>query len=388
LISNFAENRIIKMQKIHKLISFFLVAFSLFVTSSLSAQGFTDLQLSLHKGSIFAHAESVDYISGNTLMAQVDLLDRTKGQKAWQKAYGFPTWGVGLMYLDFGNSWLKQGVSIVTFIEPHIIRTNRFELSYRVGFGAAFVTNPYDSISNPQNIMHGSSMNFTMQGMINLHYKLSEKATINGGVSLTHFSNGAFKKPNKGSNVNAFSLGMTYNLKQAQASFHPKELTPSDKLVYDTKGLDWYVSLGFGIKENNPPGDEPFSGDKYGVYLAQIYAGKRLNYKSNLLFGINLIDNRSVKFKREEAQANGRDLDSKDYKRIAIVVGHELTISKVALLTQLGYYAYNPYSYVDRSIFQRYGAKYYFNKNIFGGFSLYTHFAKAEIIEYSVGYKF
>jgi hypothetical protein len=207
-------------------------------------------------------------------------------------------------------------------------------------------------------------------------------------VGITHFSNGAFKKPNKGSNVNAFSLGMTYNLKQPQASFHPKELKPSDELVYDTKGLDWYVSLGFGVKENNPPEGEPYSGEKYSVYLAQIYAGKRLNYKSNLLFGINLIDNRSVKSIREEAQANGRDLDSKDYKRIAIVIGHELTISKLSLLTQLGYYAYNPYSYVDKSIFQRYGAKYYFNKNIFGGFSLYTHFAKAEIIEYSVGYKF
>lgn len=376
------------MQKLNKLTFFLLVGLLANSPFSSFAQGFTDLQLSLHKGTIFAHAESVDYISGNTLMAQVDLLSRTKGHKAWQKAYGFPTWGVGLMYLDFGNSWLKQGVSVVTFLEPKIIRTNKFEMSYRVGFGASFVTNPYDSISNPQNIMHGSNINFTMQGMINLSYKLSEKATLNGGVGITHFSNGAFKKPNKGSNVNAFSLGMTYNLKQPQSSFHPKEIEPSDELVYDTKGLDWYVSFGFGVKENNPPEGEPYSGEKHGVYLAQIYAGKRLNYKSNLLFGINLIDNRSVKFKREEAQADGMNLDSKGYKRIAIVVGHELTISKVALLTQLGYYAYNPYSYVDKSVFQRYGAKYYFNENIFGGFSLYTHFAKAEIIEYSVGYKF
>ncbi len=292
------------------------------------------------------------------------------------------------MYLDFGNEFIKQGASAIAFIEPHIVRTHRFELTYRAGFGAAYVTNPYDSISNPENILHGSRLNFSMQGMINFGYKFSEKIALTGGYGITHFSNGAFKKPNKGSNVTAFSLGMVYNLKQPQASFHPKPLTPSDELIYKTKGLDWYVSLGFGIKENNPRTGETFSGEKFNVYLAQVYAGKRLSYKSNLLFGINLIDNRSLKAKREEAQAVGLNLNSEDYKRIAIVVGHELTISKVALLTQFGYYAYNPYPYADRSTFQRYGAKYYFNENIFGGFSLYTHFGRAEIIEYSVGYKF
>lgn len=373
------------MPKLDKLTSlFFLLLFPI----SAFSQGFTDVRFSLHRGAIMPHSKSVENLDGNTVMAQVDLLNRTKGEKAWQTAYGYPTWGLSLMYLDFGNKFLGEGISAITYFEPHIIRTKKFEITYRAGFGVAFVTNPYDSISNPENVMHGSKFNFAMQGILNLNYKLSDRVTLNSGLSLTHFSNGAFRKPNKGSNVTALLLGATYNLKQPQDSFHPKQISPSQKLEYNIKGLDFYVSLGFGVKENNPSEGESFSGQKYNVYLAQIYAGKRLNYKSNLLFGVNIIDNRSIKARRKEAQGVGINLDSKDYKRIAIVIGHELTISKISLLTQVGYYAYNPYPYVNKSIFQRYGAKYYLNQSMFVGFSLYTHLARAEIIEYSVGYKF
>ena len=104
--------------------------------------------------------------------------------------------------------------------------------------------------------------------------------------------------------------------------------------------------------------------------------------------GLNFIDNQGVKTVMERDHAKGNNLADTEYRRIALIVGHELTISKMALLTQLGVYVYNPYPHVDKGVFQRYGLKYYFTDHIFGGFSLNTHFAKADLLEYSVGYKF
>ena len=73
-----------------------------------------------------------------------------------------------------------------------------------------------------------------------------------------------------------------------------------------------------------------------------------------------------------------------DYKRIGLVLGHELFINKLSIETQLGYYVYKPFNY-ETNLYQRLGAKYYIYKNIFAGVSLKAHGGRAEAIEASLG---
>ena len=76
-----------------------------------------------------------------------------------------------------------------------------------------------------------------------------------------------------------------------------------------------------------------------------------------------------------------------DYKAVGVMVGHELLLGKLALVTQLGFYVYRPYSPNER-IYSKVGLKYYFSENIFGSFILKTHYAVAEVMEYGIGYRF
>ena len=75
-----------------------------------------------------------------------------------------------------------------------------------------------------------------------------------------------------------------------------------------------------------------------------------------------------------------------DYKRIGLFVGHELLINKISLEAQIGYYVYQPFK-KDIPVYDRVGMKYYFNKNIFGGFTIKTHLFLAEALEFGIGYR-
>ena len=65
-------------------------------------------------------------------------------------------------------------------------------------------------------------------------------------------------------------------------------------------------------------------------------------------------------------------------------VGHELSINKMSLITQFGYYVYYPYEFETR-IYERIGLKRYFGKHFFGSATLKAHGAAAEALEFGVG---
>ena len=119
------------------------------------------------------------------------------------------------------------------------------------------------------------------------------------------------------------------------------------------------------------------------------YADKRINRKSALQFGADiffsnflkeLIYYRSVAF--PELDVSGDE----DYKRVGVVVGHELFINKTSLLTQFGYYVYYPYDFEGRT-YLRIGLKRYVGKKgkWFGAMTLKSHGAKAEAVEFGIG---
>ena len=58
----------------------------------------------------------------------------------------------------------------------------------------------------------------------------------------------------------------------------------------------------------------------------------------------------------------------------------------MSILTQLGYYVYYPFDF-EGQVYNRMGARYYFTKNIFGSVSVRSHAAKAEAVEFSIGYR-
>ena len=54
------------------------------------------------------------------------------------------------------------------------------------------------------------------------------------------------------------------------------------------------------------------------------------------------------------------------------------------MVAQTGYYLYYPYDFEGR-IYNRLGLKYYFSKQWFGAFTVKSHLATAEALEFGIG---
>ena len=124
-------------------------------------------------------------------------------------------------------------------------------------------------------------------------------------------------------------------------------------------------------------------------YTISAFVDKRINKKSAIQLGTELFFSdaleRFIDY-RSTGEFEDGTVGDEDAKRVGIFLGHELRINKISILTQLGYYVYYPYDY-EGAVYNRMGAQYYFSKNIFGSITVRSHAAKAEAVEFSIGYR-
>lgn len=107
---------------------------------------------------------------------------------------------------ELGNPlavYLLQGARIHQF-------NPRLSLNYEWNFGLSFGWNPYADF-NDKNRVVGSNLNAYINANFYLHWMLSQRFDLTGGISMTHFSNGSTKLPNAGINTLGLTLGLVYN---------------------------------------------------------------------------------------------------------------------------------------------------------------------------------
>jgi hypothetical protein len=71
--------------------------------------------------------------------------------------------------------------------------------------------------------------------------------------------------------------------------------------------------------------------------------------------------------------------------RPGIHIGHQLEFSKLTVATQIGYYIYAK-DKSDGPIYSRFALRYKLNSKLLLNLALKTHYAKADFIEWGVGY--
>jgi hypothetical protein len=248
-------------------------------------------------------------------------------------------------------------------------------LRLKIGTGLVFITNPYDADRNFQNTALSSRIMYGMRGELTHSYQLNKHWQIRSGITITHFSNGAVKVPNSGINIPALKLGVQYI--PHIPVLHTSVADSSGNKAY--KNVQFNISGAFTLKEIDLPG-----GPKYPGGVLSAYVNRRLNRKSALNLGFDGFYNTALK-QVIEIDPNVDSLRTPDFKRVGMTFGHELFISRVSMLVQLGMYIYKPYQKADQSVYQRYGLKYYINRNLFAGVMLKTHFGTADFMEWTLG---
>src|ERR1051326_5143370 len=151
-----------------------------------------------HYGFIIAHHKNMDnLIKAHTPAGEINVLVQTNGEKHWEQVYHHPEKGFGIYYADFGNpEQLGQGISIFPFINFPLNPGRKIKLYVRSSDGIGIVTKHYDRLENHKNVIIGSFVNAFINLRLNSVFYPAKKIRMETGIGLTHFSDGAFSKPN------------------------------------------------------------------------------------------------------------------------------------------------------------------------------------------------
>jgi hypothetical protein len=353
----------------------FLFTFSLFgQNDSISGKPYFILGSRIHYGFIIAHTKSIQKAAeSNPLGIQLDLSWHYNTDKAYNYCKCYPKLGISLYYWDFRNDEiLGQGFNIQGFVEPFIAAQNRLSFSIRPAFGLSFLNNPYHPEKNPENLCYSTLVSFALLVNGSVYYKITDQFLVNVGINYNHVSNGGIKIPNKGLNYPSYSFGLEY-------AFSPlkfKKRSSSDLPVYEKRNQAIIgLLLGFkGLREN----------DK--TYLVKGLIGKyawQVGRQSLVTGGFEAISDGAEKEKRNYYQ----DIPVNAQYKGSVTAGYQHLLGKFSLTFDLGLYVYNPNRMTD-IVYQRYGALFHLNRQLFGGINIKAHRHVADFFDVRIGYAF
>ncbi len=303
---------------------------------------------------------------------ELNVQRQTTGTAPWHGWYHYPKVGVALVYYDYHNPLLGQSYAASVYLSKPISRTARHDLSFRLGTGLAYFPQHYDLYSNRKNTFVSSPLNATLQMRLEYDVAIGQHLGLLMGLALNHYSNGATAKPNFGINLPTLLLGLNYH------QLRPVPAAPALAPDPDDLGHNfWNISTSLGYKQRS--GGDP---THYLVNSVTLAAGRRVNRKSNLLVGLEGFYDRSLLAALRDTARSQEHLPS--VKKASAFVGHELLFGRLALVTHLGFYVYNPYK-SNPFLYERVGLKYQFTNLLFADIDLKAHLATADVVEFKVG---
>ena len=324
---------------------------------------------------IMAHTYAIRHlVASHPTGFELNLQQQTTGAAPWHGWYKFPKVGVALTYYDFHNPVLGYVISASPYISKTFSRGPKYDFSFRLGAGLAYLTNPYDQDTNHKNTIASSVLNATLQFRFEYDYALTPHLGLVAGVGLNHFSNGATTKPNFGVNLPSVVLGFNYH--EQRPAPYANAAAPAPAEVGHTF-VNLSTSLGFKQRTESDH-------QKYLVNSATVAVGRRMNRKSNLLLGLDGFYDRSLRATLEDTTRVGSK--QPNVAKLGVFAGHELLFGRLAFVSHLGFYVYEPY-HSATPYYERLGLKYHVTPRLFGAIDLKLHGGKADVIEFKVGAK-
>lgn len=385
--------RIIK--KLHVLIRIELVFLLFFIDFPVSLSQtakeslFTDIIIDtkVHYGTIFPHRKFMRHlVTGHSTFAMISLSKQLYGNKPWERIYNYPTKGIAFHYINLGNpEQLGNAYGIYPYISFPCIRSKNYTFSYRWGTGAGFIEKPFNREDNYKNNAVSTKINFLLSVILESRWEIHNRLSLTADFGFTHMSNGDVKLPNLGINIADFGLGVSYNI--AQKGFDRKDrekefVFRKDTLPEPDKGLAYTFIAAFGVKEITPVDVRT-----YLVYTIYSNFTKPVGKRRRLGLGIDIFYDGSNIVLYNNNKTNTFSDKEIEFIKSGIHFSHELVIGKFLAVTEIGVYINNKYK-GDGPIYHRVALRHYIYKNILFNFSIKSHWANADYIEWGLGYRF
>ena len=333
------------------------------------------LNISLFSGYLWAHHTKMEAMYERKLWGiEVAYAIKTNGQKNWESYYNYPEYGMAFSFYDLGSpSYMGKAYALQPYIAFPLLSPKKWGNIYlKAAIGAAYVTKPWDRLSNYKNVGIGSHFNAAAKFELHSSIKVSSHTLLNLGLAFSHMSNGSTNNPNAGINMPNINVGTTYNFSKGQSYLPYKKLNYNHKISLST-----YFS--FSSKDVFPDGV-----GHYPVYTLSNELYKPLNLHTGITANWDIILDESH---WKLARINGDDVSKFEMIKTGVTVGYLMRYSKFSTTIQMGTNLYSYYKTAG-TIYQRLGLRYEVFPRTNLQVALRTNWFNADCIEFGVGYKF
>jgi hypothetical protein len=318
---------------------------------------------------------------------------QTAGGAGWHRVYNYPAYGVGLYTARFDHRReLGQPIALYGFFSWPFPLAARTQLSADVGLGVAWRWRAYDAATNPTNTALGSSAAYHVNGAVLLHYLASEHASLYGGLSVTHWSNGATRQPNLGLASVGPQAGVRYDF--APRAVHQR--ARQDELPPFAPAWELLAGIAGSSKNVVAAGTGTIvDGDRrrsFGALNATTGVQRRVYRFGSLGSGVDVTYDGAAGARVDVV--NGREIESRAPadRRMAVGVygGYEHLLVRLSVLLDVGYTVYHGIENPDvPRVYERYGARFRLSDRLWTTFAVRTvKGRKANFMELGLGYRF
>lgn len=326
----------------------------------------------LKVGFLAAHRPILGHLATEHAIAgEVSYYIQGKGERFWHWGYNNPKYGLTAFFGTAGNRELLGFYSgAYAFIDFPLVHKKHYSLSFKSGAGLAYGSKKYDQENNILSNALSSHINSMIVLGLENRVNIGNSA-IALTLDMTHFSNGAIKVPNLGLNLPFLSLGYGHRI---QKSNH------CDTFAVAGSG---YKSLEYGVVAFGSAQElVPTGGKKYAVGGFNIVGRKYFSRRSGMEVSLDFMSKQSIIDFQPEVQKTQLEII-----QVGLFAGYLLPMDKFQLVIGMGAYLRDKFK-PEEALYHRVGMRYVFRNRINLNLVLKSHWARADYVEYGIGYTF
>lgn len=324
-------------------------------------------------GFIFAHSTAVQNTrgarpTGVELGFRWQKIDTT----IWNLCKCFPDRGLLLSWYDYDTKILGKSLNASFLFEPAYKLGKRNFFLLRGAAGLSYLTDPFDSVSNPGNQSYSASVGIYLLFGVGFSYLLNDHWRLGGTINYQHISNGGLRQPNKGINWPTAGISLSY---QAQRGNYITGVRSKEKF-WKKHSVRKDISI-FGIAKRGT--DENGNSRRMPLVGGGMQVSKQAGRINSLTLGIEIYTDQSL---QKRLKRDSLDVSA---VRAGLLIGHEFLLGQFIFSQQVGVYIFDQTPYYDR-IYHRWGIHYRISETWGVGFHLKAHRHVADFIDARVTY--
>lgn len=360
-----------------------ILVYLLFITISFSGlcQHTHQFHAEFITGTIAPHYSDMKILRQNAVLGgalQYNFIP-DKSSSVFELHYKKPEYGAGIEVLSLGNpEMLGKAYSIYLHWGFHAVNKNRSKLKIWFAPGVAYVSKIYDPLTNPENTALSNHLNIYFKLASTYAYQIASAWSIAATVSVTHYSNGATRFPNRGLNQINAGFGVSRNLMS-------KPVQKTKNRDFPDRGLETWLIGTIGKCDSYSTGINS-SGVSYLCNTVTLGLAYRYSWFGKAGLSLDGIINRADHHYWDinwDKMLPVPDQTFFDYFRLGLCAGHEFTYRNFGFLTYAGLYVYNRVKPHDWS-YLRTGFRYYLRPVVLN-VTLKSVGFKAQYLEFGAG---